>query len=100
MIGVFVVVALFVLATTVGLYVLIAAETSNPTVVDRETAEREARARSGRSPSEPDRDRISRDRSTGTDDRRDADGIGDGSWSNERTRNGTESDSSRSDESR
>ena len=35
------------IAFTIGLYLLIESETSNPTVVDRETAEREAKKQGG-----------------------------------------------------
>ena len=41
------VVLLLSIAFTVGLYLLIESETSNPTVVDRETAEREAKKQGG-----------------------------------------------------
>jgi hypothetical protein len=66
-----VLVLLFGIACTVGLYALIASETSNPTVVDRETAEREAKERGGLERNTPssgperdgraDRSRTSRD---------------------------------------
>ncbi|MEY7848883.1 hypothetical protein AB7C87_06715 [Natrarchaeobius sp. A-rgal3] len=44
---------LFGLGAPLVLYLLIDAETSNPTVVDRETAEREAKDRGGRPPNAP-----------------------------------------------
>ena len=75
--GALVVVVLFLgLAFTFGLYALIREETSNPRVVDRATAEREAQERGGLGDGVR-RDRTgSRERDRTGDDGRDRDGWG------------------------
>lgn len=69
---------LFGIAFTIGLYLLIESETSNPTVVDRRTAEREAKERGGlrrrdgegpRSDNGPERDEGSDRSTTGWEER-------------------------------
>ncbi|MFC4439447.1 MULTISPECIES: hypothetical protein [Natrialbaceae] len=63
---------LFGIAFAIGLYLLIESETSNPTVVDRRTAEREAKERGGlrrRGDNGPERDEGSDRATTGWEER-------------------------------
>ncbi len=74
----FVLFVLFALAAPLVLWLLIAGETSNPTVVDREEAERIARERGGLDGTDR---RESPDRRDGRDDRPDRDEWGvDSRW--------------------
>ncbi len=73
----FVVVLLLVLVISVGLYLLVERETSDPTIVDRSEAERIARERGGRPEAQPPRG----DDSGGGADRWGTDGRdGDDRW--------------------